>query len=88
MRFFAIFCPPVAVLMARKPFQALIAFGLWLLLWIPGSIYAWGIVTDYKADQRMKKQVKYTIKAQGKLTKAQQKDWEESQRMMAQDDRE
>lgn len=55
MRFWAIVCPPIAVLMARKPFQAIVAFFFWLLFWIPGSIYAWGIVSDYKDDQRMKK---------------------------------
>lgn len=57
MRFWAIVCPPIAVLMARKPIQAIVAFFLWLLIWIPGSIYAWGIVSDYKADQRMQKYV-------------------------------
>lgn len=55
MRFWAIVCPPIAVLMARKPFQAIVAFFFWLFFWIPGSIYAWGIVSDYKDDQRMKK---------------------------------
>lgn len=73
MRFFAIVCPPVAVLMARKPFQSLIALGLWICLWIPGSIYAWGVVTDYKADKRMKKQVKYQHKFNSKIEKQKQK---------------
>jgi uncharacterized membrane protein YqaE (UPF0057 family) len=60
MRFWAIFCPPIAVIMTGKPFQALIAFVLWLCLWIPGSIYAWGIVNDHKDDKRMKKFAKTT----------------------------
>lgn len=55
MRFWAIICPPVAVLMCRKPMQAIIAFFLWLLMWFPGSLYAWGIVSDYKADERARK---------------------------------
>lgn len=62
MRFWAIFCPPIAVIMAGKPIQALIALLLWFCLWIPGSIYAWGIVSDHKADKRMEKQVKMTHK--------------------------
>jgi len=57
MRFWAIACPPIAVLMARKPFQAIVALFLWLLMWIPGSIYAWGIVSDYKADKRIERYV-------------------------------
>ncbi|MCR6096866.1 YqaE/Pmp3 family membrane protein [Salipaludibacillus agaradhaerens] len=58
MRFFAIFIPPIAVLMAGKPFQAIIALLLWFCLWVPGSLYAWGIVSDYKADKRMIEQVR------------------------------
>ena len=80
MRFFAIVCPPVAVLMARKPFQSLIALGLWICLWIPGSIYAWGVVTDYKADKRMKKQVKYQRKLDTKDYQRQQKEIEKEDR--------
>ena len=59
MRFWAIFCPPIAVLMARKPFQSIIALILWICLWVPGAIYAWGIVSDYKADKRMEKFAKH-----------------------------
>jgi uncharacterized membrane protein YqaE (UPF0057 family) len=57
MRFLAIFLPPVAVLIAGKPFQAFINFLLCLLIWLPGVIHAWGVVTDYKADKRMQEQV-------------------------------
>lgn len=69
MRFWAIVCPPVAVLLARKPFQAIVAFLLWLLLWVPGSIYAWGIVSDYKDDKRMKRQTKAIIRESRKQNK-------------------
>lgn len=62
MRLLAIFLPPVAVLIAGKPIQALINFGLCFLLFIPAIIHAWGVVTDYKADKRMKSQVKYQHK--------------------------
>lgn len=59
MRFLAIFFPPLAVLIAGKPFQALINLGLLFFLWIPAVIHAWGVVTDYKADKRMKQQIRY-----------------------------
>lgn len=58
MRLLCIFLPPVAVLLAGKPMQALINLLLCFLLWIPAVIHAWGVVTDSKADNRMKKQVK------------------------------
>jgi len=47
--------PPLAVLIAGKPIQALINFGLCFLLWIPAVIHAWGVVSDHKADKRFKK---------------------------------
>jgi len=55
MRLLAIFIPPLAVLIAGKPIQALINLGLCVLLWIPAVIHAWGVVSDYKADKRFKK---------------------------------
>ncbi|WP_200415947.1 YqaE/Pmp3 family membrane protein [Virgibacillus salexigens] len=58
LRFLAIIVPPVAVLFCGKPIQALINFGLWCLLIIPGVIHAWGVVSDYKADKRMNKHTK------------------------------
>lgn len=48
----AIFLPPVAVLMAGKPGQALLNTGLTLLLWVPGIIHAFMVVNNYYADQR------------------------------------
>ncbi|GGP16454.1 YqaE/Pmp3 family membrane protein [Oceanobacillus neutriphilus] len=72
MRFWAILCPPIAVIMTGRPFQALIALVLWLCLWIPGSIYAWGIVTDHKADKRMEKQVKLQHKLSEKAEREKQ----------------
>lgn len=62
MRLLCIFFPPLAVLLAGKPIQALLNLGLCLLLWLPGVIHAWGVVSDAKADSRMKKQVKYQAK--------------------------
>ncbi|WP_200411376.1 YqaE/Pmp3 family membrane protein [Virgibacillus salexigens] len=73
MRFWAILCPPIAVLMARKPFQSIIALLLWLCLWVPGSIYAWGVVSDYKDDKRMMKQVDYQFKLEEKKKRKEEK---------------
>jgi uncharacterized membrane protein YqaE (UPF0057 family) len=45
----AILIPPLAVLMAtHNPIRALIAGLLWLLGWIPGSIYAVMAVNEAK----------------------------------------
>lgn len=48
----AILLPPVAVLMAGKPGQALLNVLLTLLLWIPGMIHALLVVNNYYADKR------------------------------------
>lgn len=48
----AIFLPPVAVLIAGKPFQALINVGLTLLFWVPGMIHAFMVVANHYADRR------------------------------------
>ncbi|MPZ14002.1 MAG: YqaE/Pmp3 family membrane protein [Chloroflexi bacterium] len=54
----AIFLPPVAVLICGKPFQALLNVGLCLLLWVPGVIHAWVVVSNYYADKRNNRVVK------------------------------
>ena len=48
----AIFLPPVAVLIAGKPFQALLNIGLCFLLVIPGVIHAWMVVSNHYQDKR------------------------------------
>ena len=55
MRLLAILLPPVAVLFTGKPIQALLNLGLCFLLFVPGVIHAWGVVSDRKADKRFKK---------------------------------
>jgi uncharacterized membrane protein YqaE (UPF0057 family) len=66
MRYFlAIIFPPLAVLLCGKPIQSILAFILCILGWIPGCIYAWMVVSSYKADQRTDK----LIKAMGKSEK-------------------
>ncbi|MCC6935507.1 MAG: YqaE/Pmp3 family membrane protein [Thermomicrobiales bacterium] len=48
----AILLPPVAVLFAGKPFQAVLNFFLTLAFWVPGVIHAILVVNEYKADKR------------------------------------
>ena len=48
----AVVFPPLAVLLAGKPFQALLNCGLTLLLWLPGMIHALMVVADSKANKR------------------------------------
>lgn len=48
----AIVLPPVAVLLAGKPVQALLNFVLTLCLWIPGVIHAIFVVNARNADKR------------------------------------
>lgn len=52
MYFLAVIFPPLAVLLAGKPFQFLLNIPLTLLAWIPGMIHAIMVVNEYKADQR------------------------------------
>lgn len=48
----AILVPPVAVLLAGKPGQAVLNVLLWLLLIVPGVIHALLVVHNYYADKR------------------------------------
>jgi uncharacterized membrane protein YqaE (UPF0057 family) len=48
----AILLPPVAVLMAGKPFQAVLNVVLTLAFWVPGVIHAVFVVHNHYADQR------------------------------------
>jgi len=48
----AILLPPLAVLLAGKPFQALLNILLTLLLYVPGLIHALLVVNNYYADKR------------------------------------
>lgn len=51
----AILIPPLAVLMATKnPIRTLIAALLWLLGWIPGSIYAVIAVNEAKTGKMIR----------------------------------
>ena len=48
----AIILPPVAVLIAGKPFQALLNVLLTFCLWVPGVIHAFLVVNNHYADKR------------------------------------
>ena len=50
----AVIVPPLAVLLAGKPFQAIISFILQLTLigWVPATIHALFVVNNYYADRR------------------------------------
>ena len=54
----AVLLPPLAILIAGKPFQALVSIPLTLLLWVPGVIHAIFVVHNYYADKRTDRLVK------------------------------
>ena len=58
MRYFiAIICPPAAVLLCGKPFQAVLNLILTLCFWIPGVVHALFVVNSHLADRRMQKMI-------------------------------
>lgn len=54
----AIVLPPVAVLLAGKPIQALLNLVLTLCFWIPGVIHAIFVVSSRNADKRTDRVIK------------------------------
>lgn len=48
----AIIVPPVAVLLAGKPVQAVLNLVLTLCFWIPGVVHALFVVNSHLADKR------------------------------------
>lgn len=61
----AILLPPLAVLLAGKPIQALIAIPLTALLWVPGIIYAILVVSNHYSDKRTGRIVKEIRRQKG-----------------------
>lgn len=59
----AILFPPLAVLLAGKPIQAVLNLILTLFFYVPGLIHAILVVHDKKADKRMKQQASLIAKA-------------------------
>ena len=64
----AILLPPAAMLMAGKPFQAILCVILMVTVigWIPASIWACLVVNSHQADKRTERLIKETRKAQGR----------------------
>jgi uncharacterized membrane protein YqaE (UPF0057 family) len=61
----AILLPPLAVLLAGKPFQAIINLALTLLLWVPGMIHALVVVHNFYADKRQERLVEAVRRSGG-----------------------
>ncbi|MBT2606731.1 YqaE/Pmp3 family membrane protein [Peribacillus frigoritolerans] len=59
----AIIFPPLAVLLAGKPIQAVLNLVLTLFFYVPGLIHAILVVHDKKADKRMKQQAAFIAKS-------------------------
>ncbi|MEK4011666.1 YqaE/Pmp3 family membrane protein [Peribacillus sp. FSL M8-0224] len=59
----AIIFPPLAVLLAGKPIQAVLNLVLTLFFYVPGLIHAILVVHDKKADKRMKQQAALIVKS-------------------------
>lgn len=51
----AVFCPPLAVLAAGKPGQAVLNFVLCLFFYIPGLVHALCVVGEENANRRTEK---------------------------------
>lgn len=55
MELIAIVCPPAAVLLVGKPFQAVLNCLLCLLFVVPGIVHALLLVMQYKANKRQRR---------------------------------
>ena len=51
----AVLLPPLAVLLAGKPFQAILNLILTLLFYVPGLIHAMFVVHNHYADKRQER---------------------------------
>jgi uncharacterized membrane protein YqaE (UPF0057 family) len=54
----AVVFPPLAVLLAGKPFQAILNVILTIALWVPGVIHALFVVHNHYEDQRYDRLIK------------------------------
>ena len=60
----AVILPPLAVLLAGKPFQALLSIPLTLLFYVPGIVHALFVVHNHYADRRTDRLIRATRDAQ------------------------
>lgn len=51
----AVVLPPLAVLLVGKPVQAILNLILTLFFWLPGALHAILVVSEKKADNRMRR---------------------------------
>jgi uncharacterized membrane protein YqaE (UPF0057 family) len=56
----AVILPPLAVLLAGKPFQALLSIPLTLLFYVPGILHALFVVHNHYADRRTDRLIRAT----------------------------
>jgi uncharacterized membrane protein YqaE (UPF0057 family) len=57
--------PPLAVLLAGKPLQALLSLVLTLLGWVPGVVHALFVVNAHYADKRTDRIIKELRRERG-----------------------
>jgi uncharacterized membrane protein YqaE (UPF0057 family) len=62
----AVILPPLGVLLAGKPFQAIINIPLTVLFYVPGLLHAIFVVHNHYADQRTARIVRATREAAGR----------------------
>lgn len=55
--FWAVIIPPLAILLCKKPFQALFNFILWCFGVVPGIIHALFVVHSYESKKKHKELV-------------------------------
>jgi|GraSoiStandDraft_43_1057313.scaffolds.fasta_scaffold1150874_2 uncharacterized membrane protein YqaE (UPF0057 family) len=66
----AVLLPPLAVLLAGKPFQALINIPLTIALWVPGMIHAIFVVHNHYADKRNERLIKAMERTQRRSSRS------------------
>jgi uncharacterized membrane protein YqaE (UPF0057 family) len=54
----AFILPPLAVLLAGKPLQAILSVFLTVLGWVPGIVHALFVVNNHYADKRAERIIK------------------------------
>lgn len=48
----AVVCPPLAVLIAGRPYQAALNLAFTLFFYLPGFVHAWAVVSRHETDRR------------------------------------
>ena len=61
----AIVCPPLAILLCGKPFQAIFSIVATLFFWVPGVLWAFFVVSDYHHKKEADRVIR-ELKRQGR----------------------